>query len=272
MIIGQYNAISWIQMWVEKGFPHFVVLIAPKGCGKRTLAKYIAEKLNASYAECGVKVDEVREVIDTAYKVRDTVVFCIADADTMRAEAKNAMLKITEEPPENAYFILTVQDDSTLLDTIKSRSVQLILEPYIPSQLEEYCELKGWTMQSDPAKTKELCSMVSNPYELEKLREYGQEFIDYVELVMDNIAEVEPANAFKSSSKLALKSEDEGYDLGVFLSVFIYFCEKRLEQDPMRYAQGMYVTEPFLSRVNRLGVNKQQLYDSWVFGIREVWL
>ena len=48
MIIGQYNALSWIQMWVEKGFPHFVVLIAPKGCGKRTLAKYIAEKLNAS--------------------------------------------------------------------------------------------------------------------------------------------------------------------------------------------------------------------------------
>lgn len=269
MIIGQYNALSWIQMWVEKGFPHFVVFIAPKGCGKRTLAKYIAEKLNASYAECGIKVDEIREVIDTAYKVRDQVVFCIADADTMRAEAKNAMLKVTEEPPENAYFVLTVRDDSTLLDTIKSRSVQLILEPYIPAQLEDYCELKGW---NDPA-TKEMCSMVSNPYELEKLREYGKEFIDYVELVLDNIADVEPSNAFKSSSKLALKADSEdGYDLGVFFSVFIYFCEKRLEDNPLRYAQGMYVTEPFLSRVNRLGVNKQQLYDSWVFGIREVWL
>lgn len=265
MIIGQYNAISWIQMWAEKGFPHFVVLIAPRGCGKRTLAKYISEKLNASYAECGIKVDEVREVIDTAYKVRDKVLFCIADADTMRAEAKNAMLKITEEPPENAYFVLTVQDDSTLLDTIKSRSVQLILDPYIPSQLEEYAKLKGWDC-------KELCSMVSNPYELGKLREYGKDFIDYVELVLDNIAEVEPSNAFKSSSKLSLKSEDEGYDLGVFFSVFIYLCEKRLKDDPVRYAQGMYVTEPFLTRVNRLGVNKQQLYDSWVFDIREVWL
>lgn len=269
-MIGQLNALSLVDTMLDSGFPHFIVLIAPKGCGKRTLAKYISDKLDASYAECGIKVDEVREVIDTAYKVRDKVVFCIADADTMRVEAKNAMLKITEEPPGNAYFILTVQDDSTLLDTIKSRAVQIILDPYMPNELVEYCALKDWN--KNPEQIQEMCSMVSTPYELEKLNEYGSEFIDYVELVLDNIADVEPSNAFKSSSKLALKAgATEGYDLGVFFSVFIYFCEKRLEDNPLHYAQGMYVTEPFLSRVNRLGVNKQQLYDSWVFGIREVW-
>ena len=39
----------------------------------------------------------------------------------------------------------------------------------------------------------------------------------------------------------------------------------------MRNATGIYITCKYLNRVNKLGVNKTQLYDMWVLDIREAW-
>ena len=64
-MIGQKHIREFIDLNVDK-LPHFIVLIGDKGGGKRTLAKYIAEKLGATYSEVGIKVDDVREVVDTS--------------------------------------------------------------------------------------------------------------------------------------------------------------------------------------------------------------
>lgn len=260
-MIGQTKLINYIDGL--KTVPHFIVIVGSKGSGKTTLAKYIAEKLNATFSVCGIKVDEIREIIDTAYRVRDKVVYCIKDGDTMRAEAKNAMLKITEEPPENAYFILTVQDESSLLATIKSRAVVLTIEPYSKQDIIDYATA---TKQS----ILDYLDIAMTPYELDVLNAYGKEFLEFVELVVDNIAEVEPSNAFKSSSKLALKS-DEGYDLKLFFQTFTKICISRITGNTLKYANGAIATIPFEMECTKLGVNKQQLYDRWVFKIREVW-
>ena len=267
-MIGQTNVWNKIKQLIDNNrCPSFIVLIAPQGYGKRTLAKAIAFSLGATYAPCGAKVDEIREVIDTAYRVRDKVFYCIEDGDIMRNEAKNAMLKITEEPPDSAYFCLCVTDDRYLLDTIKSRGAVFNLDTYSKEELNWYC------MSLDECKmdTEILCSIAQCPGDINILQQYGNEFIDYVNLVVDNIAEVEPANAFKSSSKLALKNE-EGYDLRLFFSAFCRECVNRMKQDPLHYAQGIVATSKFVMKSIQPGVNKQQLYDMWVFHIRGVWL
>ena len=267
-MIGQKNLINKINSISIDKFPRFLVLVGDKGSGKTTLSHLIADNLKAEFALSGIKVDEIREVINTAYNVRDKVVYCIKDADTMRNEAKNAMLKITEEPPKNAYFIMTVQDDSSLLDTIKSRAFVLYMEPYTIDDLKEYYHTNYTAADSD---IDIVCDIATTPYEIDKLIEYGGDFIEYVSLVVDNIAEVEPANAFKSSDKLALKKE-EGYDLKLFFKVFCKVCMDKLEIDLEHYAHGVVATVDYINKCGRLGVNKQQLYDSWVFDIREVWL
>lgn len=263
-MIGQNK----IREWCE--FPHFFVLVAPRYAGKRTVAKFIAHKLSCVYTECEIRVDAVREVIDSSYQSHTNVLYCFADADNMRPEAKNAMLKITEEPPKNAYFCLTVYDSGTLLETIKSRAYVFYLEPYTQAELKEYFSLK-WEGQTD----KEiLWSAGSTPGEINMLVEYGKDFLEYVDLVIDNIAEVEPANAFKSCGKLNLKNE-EGYDLALFWRVFMVLCEARYDDNLDncdRIAKGISVTAEHLNKVYKLGVNKQQLYDDWVFEIRKVWL
>lgn len=269
-MIGQTKILKWVDNNINS-FPHFIVLVGSHGCGKQTLCREIAHKISCVYSKCEIKVDNVREVIDTAYAITERVMYCFADADNMKAQAKNAMLKITEEPPKNAYFCLTVSDDSSLLATIKSRANVIYLEEYKNDELAQYY-YEG-ASNGNEEECKLFCTICSTPGEIDKLTQYGKDFYDYVELVLENIAEVEPANAFKSSNKISLKTDD-GYDLGLFFKTFVNICLDRLSdktEDIIKYCDGIKVTTKYLNKVNNLGVNKQQLYDMWVFDIRQAW-
>ena len=211
------------------------------------VAKYIASELSLVYSECEIRTEAVREVIDSAYNSTTNVFYCFANADVMKVQAKNAMLKITEEPPENAYFCLTLCDDSTLLDTIRSRANVIYLDGYTKDELKEYYYMGTYGNKSE---CDLFCSICDTPGEIDMLTQYGVEFYDYVKLVADNIAEVEPANAFKSSSKLALKNEN-GYDLKLFWKVFVYICSTQWFD--LRFAEC--VLETCKTKEERNGIN-----------------
>ena len=273
-MVGQEKNIKWVNTAIENDkVPKSIVIIGPKGSGKRTMAKFIAQKLNCVYAPSDIKVDAVRQVIDTSYKTSDKVLYCFENADNMKNAAKNALLKVTEEAPTYAWFVMTLMDDSTLLPTIKSRSFVMNMQPYT-------VEDKGLILSSldtghklTPEQRSYFIEMANTPYELQKLFEYGQDFLDYVEMVADNISVVESANAFKSGNKLALKNNDEGYDLSLFMLAFVQLCIKRITEgkSPIKYASGVPCTNWAYRDSMKLGVNKQQLFDWWVFKLRSVW-
>ena len=56
-------------------------------------------------------------------------VHIIAEADLMNAQAQNAMLKILEEPPSHAVFILLADNPEMLLETVRSRCETVVLTP-----------------------------------------------------------------------------------------------------------------------------------------------
>lgn len=262
-MIGQSNILKWVDSNINS-FPHFIVLSGTQGSGKRTLAKYISVKLSSVYAKCEPSVDFVREVIQNSYSVHTKTFYCFEDCDNMRNEAKNAMLKITEEPPENAYFCLTVSDDGVLLDTIKSRAQVIHMQPYTTDELQAFC-----VSDETLCYPYDVLNVAEVPGEIKTLSAYGSDFYDYVKLVKDNIAQVEPANAFKSSTKLALKT-DNGYNLYLFWKCFIQLCLNELQENQKVMSKAIMVTSKFAKNAQKLGVNRQQLYDMWVFEIREV--
>ncbi|MDR0462794.1 MAG: hypothetical protein LBG64_01060 [Pseudomonadales bacterium] len=71
-----------------------------------------------------LKIDEVRW-LTTASKIKggkeNKKFFLLRDIDKSRPEAQNALLKLLEEPPSGAFFILSCANASRVLDTIKSR-------------------------------------------------------------------------------------------------------------------------------------------------------
>ncbi len=129
------------------------LFVGPKGVGKEISAKLFAQSLaciNSSSAPCGacaacvgtksdtnpdvvyirptenktVSVKQIREVIADVYVKpfhSAKKVYIIENAKDLLEPAQNSLLKVLEEPPEYAVFIIISESESFLLQTILSR-------------------------------------------------------------------------------------------------------------------------------------------------------
>ena len=155
MFYGNENLKSTVYTRIKTGtLPHAIILEGEKGIGKRTFARLMAAGLlcggeDAPCMQCAVcrnvlgsnhpdvlyyetekhtkdnfKIDTVRAIRDIAYiapNQSEYKIFILAEADLMNAAAQNALLKILEEPPSYAVFILLCEKRSAFLETILSR-------------------------------------------------------------------------------------------------------------------------------------------------------
>lgn len=277
-MIGQRVLLERIGGQIErKRFPKFSILVGEKGSGKKTMAKDIAQMLGAMAVMIDTKVEAIREIIDLTYKVTDTTVYIIPDCDNMSSAAANALLKVTEEPPQDAYFILTCENEENLLSTIRSRGVTYMLEPYTYEDKCDYIESRpnGTVHFLDNTEEEFVLDVASNIGEIQQLLGMNlSEFKKYVTLVIDNIAEVSDSNSFKIGDKIALKDEEDKYSLKLFWKVFNSVCVDRMRagDDPLKYARAIGVTGDYAQQLNIRGINKQMLFDNWIISIREEWL
>ncbi|MBQ6567618.1 MAG: DNA polymerase III [Treponema sp.] len=82
-----------------------------------------AEKLESSFLYDSIPVFQIRNISSWAHlkSGEGKKVMVLENADRMADSARNALLKILEEPPEDLIFILTTQRRSAMLPTILSR-------------------------------------------------------------------------------------------------------------------------------------------------------
>jgi len=91
-------------------------------------------------------VDNVRSIIEAASFLPimgQKKIYLIDEAHMLSKAAFNAFLKILEEPPPRAVFMLATTDIEKILPTVKSRSFQLFFDPIgvneITNSLQEIC-------------------------------------------------------------------------------------------------------------------------------------
>lgn len=262
-MIGQTNLQSRIEQLIENNtFPRFSIFVGPKGSGKKTFVPYISGYMKAGWVHAfDVKVDTIREIIQQSYKIVDPTVYFIPDADNMSLAAKNALLKVTEEPPNNAYFILTLEDENNTLETIRSRGTVFHMDRYTPDEIEKYAvEYLEATPNGKWDIVRDLCE---TPGDVDILEKMGvKEFNDYVNLFVDNIFDVSLANALKTSDKIALKDGADGYDMKLFMKAVanVFFARNLLT--------SFLITTRYIQQLRIKGVNKQMMFDNWVIEIR----
>ena len=272
-MIGQTHLWNNIYRAIERDrFPRFSILVGEHGSGKHYIARSISLEMIARgiYIEC--TAESIRNAISSAYTVTDKAVYIIENVDNMSASAANAMLKVTEEPPNNAYFILLCENEMNLLQTIRSRAVVYYMEPYTYDELLEYIE----TLGKDASKF--LLDFATTPGELKELYDMDYfAFEDYVNLVINNIAEVNGANALKIGDKINLKDDPKKYDLRLFWKAVMAVCADKMVANTeseicIKYGKCTAITAEALQTLAIKGINKQMLFDKWVLDIRGVLL
>ena len=155
-----------------RGLAHAYILSGPAGSGRHTLARLLAAAMVCTAApekkpcgQCGpcrkvrdnihpdvklisgpgdgkpISVDQVRALRTDAYirpNERERKVYLLERAEQMNPSAQNAMLKLLEEGPSYAAFLLLAENSAALLQTVRSRCEELVLTPVSPLEGEEW--------------------------------------------------------------------------------------------------------------------------------------
>ncbi len=275
-MIGQKNLFKELDEY-KTVFPRFVIIAGNKGSGKNLMADYIARKLIGGeiIVASDVKISTLKELIEASYKLTNQTVYIIPHADDMSLQAKNSMLKVFEEPSNKAYWIITLENIDNTLPTIRSRAIVINMEPYTKKEILDFAST---IIKEDELSWNIIASVCDTPGEVVNLVNSDIiPFYQYVELVVDNIAEVSGANSFKIANKLALKKDSEGYDLELFWKTFKSICMKHINEltssnDVNKYAKGIIITTKYMSELGISGINKQSLVDAWILDIRKAWM
>ncbi len=271
-MIGQVKLKNQVANLISTGFPRFTIICGAKSSGKKLFAASIGKQLGAHTIFVGTKVDEIRSIIDLAYKQSEPTLYVIADADKMSVAAKNALLKITEEPPRKAYFIMTLEDINNTLGTLKSRGSVLNINPYAPLDLEAYSNYRNYDLTDDELEIVfDLCTV---PGDVDTLMRYNvSEFYNYVVKVVENIGQVSGANAFKILNKLSFKQDDGLWDIPLFMRAVMSVClQKYDETGDSAYPEMIKATSQYLGELAINGIHKQSTMDMWVLAMREPWM
>ena len=103
IIIGQQKLLSKIDSYfATMRLPKTMMFIGPSGCGKHTIAKYIAEKFELDYNEINENVtaaeldDYLHSTISTLY---------VIDLNKFTEKQQNQFLRWAEEPSKSVYIL-----------------------------------------------------------------------------------------------------------------------------------------------------------------------
>ena len=265
-MIGQYDVLRRLNSLIENNtLSRFLIMIGANGSEKNSIAPYIAERLDAICVEVDdCKVETIREICENAYKVSALTIYNIKDADQMSLQAKNSLLKITEEPPNKAYFVMTLEDYNNTLPTIRSRADMFFMQPYTSEQLTNYGKKQYGYNQEELDIVIKICQ---TPGDVDLLASYNtKDFYAFIEKTVDNITMVSGSNVFKMAKYIKFKDTDEGYDLQMFWRAFCVVCYNRKFYLPVK------ITSRYSALLYSKSINKQMLFDMWILEIREKWL
>ena len=212
--IGQTRLLNILNNYSATTLPKTLLFIGDKGCGKKTFAKYLADKFQFDFVEIEESV-KAEDIQDFMYSTINTVY--LINLDTFTEKQHNLFLKITEEPSTSAYFILTTSAEATVLPTILNRCIKFHFDPYT---LEELKVITGSANINSAA-----VEIFRTPGKLMNLTDVGfKTILDLADKLVKNIHLANYANTLSISTKINYKDLYNKIDFYLFFDVVEYFA------------------------------------------------
>ena len=274
-MIGQVNNIRFLDTCISNNkLPRFLLIRGSKGSGKKELVNYISKQTGYEVVFFGTSVEAVRNLITLCYQQTKPIIYVIPDCEKLSNQAENALLKVAEEPPTNAYIVLTVNDDS-LLPTIKSRGTLISMEEYSYKDKKEFAKsvldiTTGLDEQLELCTTPgEIIDIVNTDY---------NSISKFCDNIVNNISQANIGSALKITKKLRLKEKDNEddtlFDLQIFIKVLLYKYQQRCfeQQDFTKYLYffNCWNCVFYTNKQLQKNINKQYVVDEMVLKLREV--
>lgn len=172
-IIGQERIVRLLRRaLVRKQIPQTLLFTGMEGVGKRSTALTLARAVNCERSSDGdccdqclscrkaasgnhpdlltihskgqfIKIDQIRSLqLQLRFRPLEgrSRVVVICQAQNLKTEAANALLRILEEPPPQNILVLTATDTTALLPTIVSRCLHLRFQPLAPEAIAGYLQ------------------------------------------------------------------------------------------------------------------------------------
>lgn len=150
-MIGQGAAVKALRGVIAKRSSHCFLLTGPSGVGKTTLARIASNKLGCLPdglaeidAASNTGVDDMRHLQDIVkYKPFSSPVRCVVvdECQRLSGSAWDSLLKITEEPPDYAFWFFCTTNPAKVPDTIKTRAHKVLLKELSKRDLNELYNL-----------------------------------------------------------------------------------------------------------------------------------
>ena len=208
-LIGQKNNINLINSWTK--LPNFTIIQGDKNTGKHYLVLYLCEKFNMHYVKVNNTVKDVRNLINVMEPNSNTI-YHLDNFDEASLQAKNALLKITEEPVPGNYIVIT---GGPQIKTLESRARRILMEPFTYNDLLS-C-FKSNIPDIDAYKLFKVG--INTPAKIEYYKKYDQlnEVLNLAINTFEKITYITPDTIIP-----ILKEFDDRYDKGIIDKCLLY--------------------------------------------------
>ena len=163
-VCGQSITVQILEKVIEKrAFKNCYLFAGDSGCGKTTLARIFANKINGGVGEpieidaaSNNGVDNVRAIIESASQrslVGEYKIFIIDECHSITTQGWQAFLKGIEEPSPFTIFMFCTTEPQKLpiaiLNRVQRYNISKIDTQLIKERLIKVCQLEGFVNYDD---------------------------------------------------------------------------------------------------------------------------
>ena len=195
-----------------------------------------------------IKIEQTRAMSEQAqfrpYEGRRRV-FIIDDAEWLRREAANSLLKTLEEPPETSLIILITPKPFVLLDTIRSRCQLLSFAPLTAAEIEQHLQTMKKPLDEARLRARLACGSIGRAIEidLDEYREMRNVLLELIETLAFSRSSLELLSAAEYLGRKLEKDEFEKHLDALMVLLADLFRLK------LREADGALTNEDIVERL-----------------------
>ncbi len=233
-----------------------------------------------------IKVGDVREALAelNVKSLSERKLYFFNRADLMSADAQNKLLKSLEEPPQNVTFMLGVQNEAYMLDTVKSRCRIIHMDLFEPQTV--FAALNEIGCDKDKSAIAAACceGMLGRALDIASSEEYAALYSSVFD-ILENLKK-SPDVARLDSNKAVLDNMNDFLSvLSIVVRDMIVVRHSRQSVLSKHFAQRITALAPDFSeralaeiislitdtrKKLSLNINAQACLDSLLFSILEV--